>query len=182
MAEVRGEEEFWKAWPGLAVFSSRLLWSAVVWYLLAGGEAESWIVGVPAVLAAAALSAFMLPALRWSPAGAVRFWAFFLLESLRGGIDVARRAMHWRLPLDPGIVRHRSRMSRPAARVSVVNTTGLLPGTLVLDLDPRHTWIHALDAGQEIHESLVLSEERVADLFGLELEAPEQDQGIGGAS
>lgn len=176
MAKV--ETRFWRGWQGFTIFFSRLALCSAVWWVLSGGAAESWLIGVPAVLGAAWLSTSMLPPLRWSLDGALRFWAFFLVESWRGGVDVARRVFYWRLPLDPGIVEHRSRLSLPAARVSVANTTSLLPGTLAADLDERNLYVHALDAGKEIRESLERSERRVADLFSLELEAPEVDRGL----
>lgn len=170
-------EPYWRGWQGWNVFFSRLVHCVVLWLVLAAGEPESWVVGVPAVLAAAVLSACTLPSLRWSPAGTLRFWRFFLMESLRGGWDVARRAFHWRLPLSPGVVEHRSRTSVPLVRVSVANTLSLLPGTLTADLDDRNLYVHALDAGEEVAQSLVEAEEQVADLFGVVLEIPEQDRG-----
>src|SRR5690606_25610278 len=98
-------------------------------------------------------------------------------DSLLGGLDVARRAVHRRMPLDPGIVRHRNRTTGRLSRAAVSNTACLLPGTLVVDLDEHDTWVHALDAGGEVRESLELSECRVADLLGLALEGPEVDRG-----
>ena len=108
----------------------------------------------------------------------MRFWLFFLVESWRGGLDVARRAFHRRLPLDPGIVKHRNRTPVPVARVSLANMISLLPGTLAADLDERYLYVHALDAGKEVRESLELAEMRVADLFSLELREPEIDRGL----
>ena len=171
------EEKIWRGWQGPVVFVSRLFWCALVWWVLTGGAAESWLVGAPAVLVAALLSTCMLARLHVSPLGAVQFCGFFAVESLRGGLDVATRALHWRLPLDPGVVLHRSRMSLPVARVAVANTASLLPGTLVVDVDERDLHVHALDAGPEVRESLEYSERRVADLFSLDLEAPELDRG-----
>jgi multicomponent Na+:H+ antiporter subunit E len=167
----------WQGWQGPMVFLSRLVWSVLVWWVLTGGVADSWLVGAPAVLAAALLSSCMLPRLHVSALGALRFCGFFLAESLRGGFDVATRALHWRLPLDPGVVRHRSRTSLPAARVAVANTASLLPGTLVVDQDEADLYVHALDAGPEVRESLAASEQRVADLFSLPLESSELDRG-----
>jgi multicomponent Na+:H+ antiporter subunit E len=178
MALVKSEEQAWRGWQGTRIFLNRLLLCSAVWWMLSGGAAESWLVGAPAVVAAALLSSCMLPPLRWSMRGAVRFWSYFLVASLRGGIDVAARALHWRLPLDPGIVEHLSRVSLPAARVSVANTVSLLPGTLAADMDRKHLFVHALDAGTEIRESLELTEQRVAHLFSLELEVPEVDRGL----
>ncbi|MFW6092868.1 MAG: Na+/H+ antiporter subunit E [Pseudomonadota bacterium] len=163
------EEHIWTGWQGWRVFVSRLVLAALVWWVLSGGPAASWIVGAPVTTIAALLSSFMLPALHWSWRGALRFWAFFLWESLRGGVDVAWRAVHRRLPLNPGTLEHPARMTLPLARVAVANTLCLLPGTLVTDLGGRWVLIHALDRGSEVRESVVRTERRVADLFALEL-------------
>lgn len=170
---------FWKGWQGSRVLLSRLLSCALFWYVLSGGRTDSWIVGVPAVLAAALVSAAMLPPVGISLPGLARFVRFFLRESLLGGLDVARRAVHWRMPLDPGIVVHGNRTRGALARAAVSNTACLLPGTLVVDLDGGDTWVHALDTGREVRESLELSEVRVADMLGLTLERPETDRRLG---
>lgn len=160
------ETAFWKGWQGYRVFLLRVLVGAAVWWVLSGGAAESWMVGGPAVLIAALLSSAMLPPLRMSAAGLPAYLTFFVRESLLGGVDVARRAFHWRLPLDPGIVRHRLRLTRPLARVSLVNTSSLLPGTLIVDLDDAWTYVHALDRSRRIDEGITQCEHRVARLFG----------------
>ena len=172
-------EPFWRGWQGWAVFLSRLSWSALVWWVLSAGAAESWLVGVPAVLGAALLSSCMLPPLRVSFRGAVRFTGFFLLASLRGGLDVARRALHWRLPLDPGFLEHRGRALPPVARVFVANTSSLLPGTLTADVDDRRLYVHALDTGSTARATLERAERHIADLFSLDLrdQAGGQDPG-----
>ena len=174
-ATASASPAFWQGWQGPGVFVSRLLWSAAAWWILTEGAVDSWIIGVPAVTAAAVLSTLMLPPLRWSWGGAFGFVGFFLVDSLRGGIDVALRAMHWRLPLDPGIVEYPMRLPLPMARVSMSNTASLLPGTLVADMDEVDFHVHALDAGREIRESLEKAERQVARLFSLPL-----DTAVGG--
>ncbi|MBE7504493.1 MAG: Na+/H+ antiporter subunit E, partial [Verrucomicrobiales bacterium] len=82
----------------------RLALLAALWWVLAGADTRSWIVGVPVVLAATWVSRGLTPAVawRWSWTGAFRFAGFFLWHSLLGGADVAWRALHPRRPLRPG--------------------------------------------------------------------------------
>ena len=69
---------------------------AALWWALTGGAADSWLVGVPSVLAATVASQLLWRRHTgwWSPLALLRFVVFFLRESMRGGVDVARRALH----------------------------------------------------------------------------------------
>lgn len=178
MLEVPREQAVWIGWQGSGVFLSRTAIMAALWWVLTEGAAGSWVVGAPVAVLCGALSACMLPPLRWSFTGACRFWPFFLWNSLRGALDVAWRTFHRRLPLDPGIVEHRSRSSLILAEVSVANTVSLLPGTLTVDVDQRNLYVHALDKGREVRESLERSERIVAALFGTSLTAAEIDRRV----
>lgn len=159
------------------VFASRLLIFALLWWILTEGAGSSWLVGVPAIAAAGISSTLLMPPLHVSFIGAARFALFFVWESLRGGVDVARRVLHRRMPLAPGLVEHRLRTQLLDAHVSLANTVSLLPGTLAADLDDRVLQVHALDAGSEVRESLERSEQQIAALFQVPLIAPECDRG-----
>lgn len=154
------------------VFLNRLLLCALVWWVLTDGEL-SWdalLVGVPAVVAAAGISAAMMPPLHWSWVGALKFAWFFARESLLGGVDVARRAFHPRMPLDPGVVRYEVGLAPDLARVAVSNTSSLLPGSLVVDIEGSNFHVHTLDVGRDAARSVELTEKRVAELLRVPLE------------
>lgn len=70
---------------------------------------------------------------------------FFPLESVRSGIDVARRALHPRLPIDPDFVRFGFRLPKGPARIFQVNTISLLPGTLSVELQDTAVRIQVLN-------------------------------------
>ncbi len=163
-----GSQPFWQWPPAPAVLLNRLLLCVLVWWVLSGGDPGSWAVGVPVTAIAAVLSSIMLPPFRWSLGGAIRFWPFFLWASLRGGFDVAMRALHRRLPLYPGVVPHATRLPGPVAQVSMVNLMSLVPGTLAADLRDGCILVHALDSRGPIGANVASSERRVAALFALE--------------
>lgn len=143
---------------------------AAFWWLLNGGDARSWVVGVPVVLAAAALS-LRLRAERawcWRLAGAPPMAWFFLSQSVRGGFDVARRALHPNLPLNPGVLRVSTTLPLGAPRWFFAGISGLLPGTLVLGFEDDALHVHVLDAGPGAEPQLRALERRVAALFGVE--------------
>jgi len=79
---------------GFARFCFRAVLFALLWWMLTEGAADSWLVGAPVVVLAALASGVLLPGTSWSLPGLLRFIPFFLWHSLRGGVDVAGRALH----------------------------------------------------------------------------------------
>ena len=145
---------------------------AGLWWIIVQGRANAWLVGLPAVtlatLASIHLGTNTLP--RLSLTGLFAFLALFLRESVRGGIDVARRTLGPGLRIEPGFRSYRLHISHPAARVLLINCIGLLPGTLAADLHGDHAELHLLDTGVNPDPQLLQLEQAVARLFGLTLE------------
>ena len=114
---------------------------ALLWYVIAGGQTSAWITGLPAValtaMASARLGRTSLP--RISVAGPAGFVALFLRESVRGGLDVARRTLAPKLRIQPGFTRCRPRLNNPLARALLINCIALLPGTLAAR--ERRSWL-----------------------------------------
>ncbi|MBE0599059.1 MAG: Na+/H+ antiporter subunit E [Desulfuromonadales bacterium] len=152
--------------------STRLAFLTGLWLLLTGADAGSWVIGGPAVLLATLLSLRLRSpvAWRWRPAGLLRFVPYFLWHSLRGGLDVTRRALHPRLPIAPALVYHTLRLPPGPSRVFLANTINLLPGTLSAELQDSRLTVHMLDAALVNVMELQRLETRVADLFAVSLE------------
>jgi multicomponent Na+:H+ antiporter subunit E len=148
--------------------------AALVWLGLNGDDLESWVIGVPAVAAAAllggVLSADRRPRVRWR--GVLPFTAFFLRESIRGGWDVAWRVFHPRLPVAPGFIRFTTVLPEGPMRYLFTNVVSLLPGTVASGFDGDRVIVHALDVNSDVETALRAVEERVAKLFVAE-EGPE---------
>lgn len=143
---------------------------AALWGILSNGR--GWAFGVPVVLLAATVSCVLVPRTRLSLAGLVRFVPYFAWNSLRGGIDVASRALHPHMPIDPALLRYELQLDDAVARVVMANVVTLLPGTLSVDLQGNVLLVHVLNAGGPFPEAFRLLEGHVADLFG------RQDTGI----
>ena len=155
--------------PGIMARTAAM---AGIWWVITQGRADSWLVGAPAVavatLASAQLSAHA--GSRFSLLGLLRFLAMFVVESVRGGVDVARRTLGYRLRIRPGFRRYRLHLHDPRARVLLVNCISLLPGTLASNLDGEHVEVHLLDAGEDPEPDLRRLEQAVAGLFGVQAE------------
>jgi multicomponent Na+:H+ antiporter subunit E len=150
---------------------------ALIWLGLNGTDWASWTVGGPVVLASAWISMKLLPATTWrgSWAGAVPFAVFFLHESVRGGWDVARRALSPGLRLTPAIMCYVDRLPPGPARLFFCSVISLLPGTAVVAIAEKSLRIHVLDSGPQAEAELQELERRVAALFGHRLPASKED-------
>jgi multicomponent Na+:H+ antiporter subunit E len=150
---------------------------ALLWWAIAEGQPEAFAFGVPVILLAVLASLVLHPARtpRWRAAGLVRFIVYFVTQSVVGGVDVARRALHPQLPLEPAVIELHLRLPPGPTRVFMVDCLSLLPGTLGAELRSGMVRVHVLDVRQPVIANLRRLEERIADMFDLELARPEPE-------
>ena len=158
---------------GFAVMSRGVLFTAI-WWVLTGGAASSWWIGAPAVLLALVVSIALLPPIRFSWFEFLKFIPFFILRSLLGGADVARRAFLPGLPIAPELVEYRLRLPPGPPRVFMAGTVNLLPGTLSAAFDQNVLKVHVLDSGKAFDAELEAVEQSVARMFGMPLAVSEK--------
>jgi multicomponent Na+:H+ antiporter subunit E len=152
-------------------FFGHLVLYAAVWLVLTEGQIDSWTIGVPTIIAAAAVAVALRPARRWrlSLIGLARFVPFFIGSSLWAGIDVAWRSLHPRLLIAPGIVEFQLRLPNGTSRVFFMNIVNLLPGTVSVDLRGDVLLVHVIDNRRPIVEQLNRLEQVIAGLFCIPL-------------
>lgn len=145
----------------------RLLFFALLWFLLTGPNLKSWIIGGPTVLLAVAASLLLSPDSRTpiSIIGLCLFIPFFLGKSLQSGIDVMRRTLAARPQVNPGLVSYTTTLPEGSARILFANTISLLPGTLSADLKDDQVIVHAIDQDLSVWASLQQLEQRIALIF-----------------
>jgi multicomponent Na+:H+ antiporter subunit E len=140
----------------------------VVWLALAGVDALT--LGLLFAALGAVLGAWLAPGepYPWRPLRLATFGLYFLSESLRGGIDVAWRVLHPRMPIDPVYVEHRLRLPPGLPRSVFLATVNLLPGTLGVRVSEQGVLrVHALVPGAA--DELDALERHVGGLFSLDL-------------
>ncbi|MBI1283614.1 MAG: sodium:proton antiporter [Thiobacillus sp.] len=122
-----------------------------------------------AVGAFATLGATWLSLHLFAPAaGHLRFGSLFALlphflrESVRAGIDVARRAFDPRLPLRTGFVDCPLDFPPGLARNTFATITSLMPGTVPADATDDALIYHCLDTAQPVVEALWKEEKLLA--------------------
>ena len=138
-----------------------------LWLVISVGDAP-WLVGLAATLLATAASVRLFPIVerRVHWARLMTLGPRFAWESVLGGIDVARRALHPDMPLDPGWVRYEVRLPRGAARVSLGGIVSIMPGTLAA-AGASPMLIHALDQQQPIVAQTSVLESQIAHVLNL---------------
>lgn len=154
------------------VLLGRLATLAVTWLVLVNGAVSSLWIGVPVIVLALA-GAFpgqSSPPVVWREV--IRFIPSFLRRSLSGGVDVARRALHPRLPLNPELVEYPLRLPQGLPRVVMADLVNLLPGTLTVELTADELQVHVIDRQVPVLDELKAVERAVARIFGLALDQP----------
>ncbi len=140
-----------------AAWVRRIIFFAVLWFVLSEGEA--YVLGAAVVSAASWLSLRLLPATR--PIRLLPLVAMapnFLWRSLLGGLDVGRRALDPRMPINPGWVVLPVNLP-DGGKVALGGELSLMPGTLAAGTDRGKLLVHVLDKGQD-HARMVQIEER----------------------
>ncbi|MFH0731601.1 MAG: Na+/H+ antiporter subunit E [Candidatus Omnitrophota bacterium] len=84
----------------------------------------------------------------------LRYWYFivyyiplFLWECLKANIDVAYRVLHPNLPINPGIIKIKTKLKTDTGLTFLANSITLTPGTLSVDIDKDKgiLYIHWID-------------------------------------
>ena len=148
-----------------AAFALRAVLLGLCWWAITEGEASALGVGALAVILATAFSLSLYPPAAFSLAGFLRFVPVFLWRSLAGGVDVARRALTPRMPIQPSLVEYRTELPDGLPRVVLANVVSLLPGTLSADINGDVLCLHVLSAGAGEEASLRRLERSVARIF-----------------
>ncbi|MFE8033445.1 Na+/H+ antiporter subunit E [Thiohalocapsa marina] len=90
----------------------------------------------------------------------------FLTQSVLGGIDVARRAFHPRLPLRPGCIVFPTRLRAAQRRALFETLTSAMPGAIVAGTDAQGRLIyHCLDTRLPVAQGLARDEQLLLRLF-----------------
>lgn len=69
----------------------------------------------------------------------------FIWELIKSNIDVARRVLTPSLPINPGIVKFKTKLSTDYGRMVLANSITLTPGTLSIDIIDDTYYIHWID-------------------------------------
>jgi multicomponent Na+:H+ antiporter subunit E len=170
--------------------ATRTLLFAALWWLLLGGNRESWLIGVFAVPLAVwfSLTLFALPGGQSArakaevetaavPAVSVpgiqlmelpSFCLFFLWQSLSGGWESARFAIGPKEAVKPEFLNVTVQLPEGRPRLYFLQLVNLLPGTVSVALQGDDLLVHALDREADNPKVIARCEQRIARLFGVQ--------------
>ncbi len=73
-----------------------------------------------------------------------RYATKFVIELVAANIEVAKLVLHPALPINPQIIRFKTRLKKPITKVLLANSITLTPGTLTIDVQGDEFIVHAL--------------------------------------
>ena len=148
-----------------------LLLLLALWLMLTAADLASLMIGLPFI----ALAIMLQPAsddssnglsLSFNVIGFIQFAYFFIIESLRGGVDVSRRVLTPEIKTAPVFYDYQMRLQQPYAQQLLISSISLLPGTLCADLDKNRLRIHTLDRYTDTASGIERLESLVGNIFG----------------
>jgi multicomponent Na+:H+ antiporter subunit E len=145
----------------MARFRSQILTfiiSYLIWWLLTlNPEPASLLIGLLVALFVASTSGHLFSDYphKWAqPQRYLYFllylWIFFI-ECIRSNLDVAMRVIQPEMPINPGIVKIKTRLKSEVALTFLANSITLTPGTISVDVDEDKgiLYIHWIDVKDE---------------------------------
>lgn len=69
----------------------------------------------------------------------------FIWKLILANLDVARRVLSPKIPLNPGIVKVKTDLKGDLGKLTLANSITLTPGTLSIDVDEDHIYVHTVD-------------------------------------
>ena len=69
----------------------------------------------------------------------------FIWKLVLANIDVARRVLSPKIPLNPGFVKIPTDLKGDFAKLTLANSITLTPGTLSIDVENEHIYVHTVD-------------------------------------
>ena len=75
----------------------------------------------------------------------IKYIPLFIIEMIKANIDVARRVINPKLPINPGIVKVKTDLESDYAKLFLANSITLTPGTLTMDVIEDNLYIHWID-------------------------------------
>ncbi len=137
---------------GVLFVLSFVLWMLLVWPFDPATHAVSWPDVVAGLIVALLVAVVMREVSgrrfgRWLDPRRY-FWAViyvivFLYDVIKANVDVAYRVLHPAMPIEPGIVKVRTKLKTPEGRTALANCITLTPGTLTVDVtDDGTLYVH----------------------------------------
>ena len=67
-------------------------------------------------------------------------------------MDVAYRVLHPKLPIDPGLIKIRTKLKSDISKALLANSLSLTPGSTTVDIIGDQLYIHCIDVNSPVRE------------------------------
>lgn len=96
----------------------------------------------------------------------ILYLPWLLYQIILANIHVAYLILHPKMPIDPKIIRFKTKWKGDMALVTMANSITLTPGTITLDIRQGEYWVHALSG--KVADDLLAGkmQDRVGAIFG----------------
>jgi len=127
----------------------------LLWILLAGTHAQELLSGAIVSLLLTLIffqNSQFFSEIKLSPKALIYLLLYvfvFLWELVKSNLDVAFRVLNPKLPINPGIVKVKTRLKSRIGRIILANSITLTPGTLTVETDKENFYIHWIDIKTE---------------------------------
>ena len=127
----------------------------LVWILLTGINSQELLFGAIAVLAVLILfpkKSELFEDVKFNPKSIMFMIVYlfvFLWELLKSNLDVAYRVLSPALPINPGIVKVKTKLKSKIGRAVLANSITLTPGTLTVETKGDEFYIHWIDVSSK---------------------------------
>ena len=81
------------------------------------------------------------------------YFFVFIRELVKSNLDVALRVINPKLPINPGIVKVKTKLKSKIGRIMLANSITLTPGTLTVETKGEYYYIHWIDVTAKDVES-----------------------------
>ncbi|MFT4823135.1 MAG: multicomponent Na+:H+ antiporter subunit E [Halioglobus sp.] len=142
--------------------------STIFWILLTDAAPSSWIIGLPAVtLTVWIIHRFPLSEepLKVHIGPLLTFVPWFLLKSIRGGLEVSRLALSRPLALHPALFQHECTLANTRSRAVFAMCLNVLPGTTTVRINAQTIHIHSLTTVDTARLEVVELEEKISRML-----------------
>ncbi|SOC14549.1 multicomponent Na+:H+ antiporter subunit E [Rhodobacter sp. JA431] len=116
------------------------------WILLNGSLAPD--VAVVGLIVAAAITYFLpnglsfLSGYKAKPLATLGYIAFFFKELIKANLSMAHLVLMPKIAVKPAFVKVRTNLTHPVGRLLLANSITLTPGTLSVEIEGEHIYVH----------------------------------------
>ncbi|PPD44042.1 MAG: sodium:proton antiporter [Methylocystis sp.] len=142
-----------------------------LWLVISGVSTSDLALGLAVAVIAAFASARLLPCtgVRLNPRACVEMALGLPFQIAVAGIEIARRALHPKLPLSPGFIEYTSHLPEGVSRNAFTALVSMQPGSVpIAGHKGGDILIHCLDDTRPVGAAVEADEAKLSRAFGLD--------------